>query len=164
LSLTATAGIPQHLNYVTTSIFPMTDQTTSDAPTITVLTPTAEIYGKVMDYLKSINLPFILTDYGIKLMVNNAIVDMYIYNSTWVLHAVINNERNSLSSDMYVKQMQTCWGSYLLTYEKERTKLWIKVKLSGNQVWDVTVPLFAITTAVELTGKLLSFLLPQSLQ
>jgi hypothetical protein len=148
----------------------MTDQTTpagistANTPTVMNLTPTAEIYDKVMDYLKSINLPFMVTNDGIKLTVNNVVVDMYVYNSAWVLRAVINDERNSLTSDMYVKQMQTHWGSYLLSYEKNKTKLWVKVKLTGNSVWDVNAPIIAIATAVELAGKSLEFLLPQSLQ
>jgi hypothetical protein len=148
----------------------MTDQATpmgtvtSNTPTTMVMVSTAELYSKVMDYLKSLNLPFMLTDYGIKLSVNNAVVEMYIYNSTWVLHAVINNERNSLSSDMYVKQTQDHCGTYMVSYEKERTKVWVKMKISGNNIWDVNLPLLAISRAVEIAGKSLTFLLPQSLQ
>jgi hypothetical protein len=148
----------------------MTDQptpegkSTLDAPTEMALTPTLEMFGKVIEYLKSINLPFMLTDNGIRLRVNNITAEMYIYNSTWVLHIIANNERNSLSTDMYVKQMQDCCGTYLISYEKERTKIWVKMKLSGNHIWDANVPLLAIARAVELESKTLRFLLPQSLQ
>jgi hypothetical protein len=132
----------------------------------TAVTPiaTTDIYGKVVEYLKSINVPFVLTDYGIKVTANNVVVEMYIYNSTWVLHAIVNNAHNSLSSDMYVKQTNDACGTYLVSYDKEKTKVWVKVKLSGNQVWDNAVPFMAFAKSVELAGKSLTFLLPQSMQ
>jgi hypothetical protein len=131
--------------------------------TITNVISTTDIYDTVIEYLKSMNVPYTLTDYGIKLVTDNAVVEMYINNATWTLHVIINHQNNSLSSDMYVKQKQAVWGSYLLAYEKERTKLWIKVKLTGNSVWDTFAPLLSFAVAVDLVGKQLNFLIPPSL-
>ena len=136
----------------------------NNVPTVMNVMSITEIYRKLMDYLKSINLPFMITDYGIKMAVNNCTVEMYIYNSTWVLHAIIQNESNSLSSDMYVKNTNTRLLQTMTVYEKERTKVWVKVKLTGNDIWDINVPMLAIATAVDIAGEPLSFLLPQSLQ
>jgi hypothetical protein len=129
---------------------------------ITSTTPTVNMYDVVIEYLRSLNVSYTLTDYGIKVTLDNAVIEMYIYNSTWMLHAIIT-ARNDLSSDMYVKEINDIYGTTLITYDKQRIKISIKMKLSGNTVYDYAVPLIAIARAVELIGKPLNNLLPPSL-
>jgi hypothetical protein len=128
------------------------------------LTATNKLFQNLLDYLKSINVNVLIDDYKITVRDYNFNLSLYIYNAMFVIHGTIH-EPNSLVSQMFVKQGKDCYSDYIIVYEPEKTSVHMRFKLSGNEIYDASLPVIAFVKMVDLVNtKTVSNLLPKSLQ
>jgi hypothetical protein len=137
----------------------------TDADTMPSITAN-KMFQTLLDYLKSIDVIAVIDNNAITN--NNTItiragklnVSVYIYNAMLVFHGSMS-ELTSMNSDMYVKQIKDMCGEYTLIYEPEKIKFHLRFKISGNKIYDLTLPITAVIKMSELLND--PTLLPKSL-
>jgi hypothetical protein len=137
--------------------------TTESQTTVMPLTATNKLFRNLMDYLKSISANVLIDDYTITVRDYNFNLSMYVYNSMLILHGTIN-EPNALSTNMYVKQVRNDYMDYTVIYEPEKIKVHMRLKLSGNEIYDASLPIIAFVKLMDVVNiPTVMNLLPKSL-